>query len=106
MKTQEFIFWLRGYLKALTKDANINKVISDIVQELTKVDKEELPHTDKETEKLTEDWWKDWIKKNPPSYYTSPTNVPFPIPQFMVMCGCPTNYPTYTQSTDNTNKTE
>ena len=100
MTSKEFIFWLRGYLKALSKDADINKVISDIEQELDKVNKIELPYADKEAEKIVE----DWIKSKPIPY------TPFPNSPIVVMYGCqtsPTNYNPYiTTNTDNTNKTE
>lgn len=52
MTKQEFIYWLKGYLKAVSKDKPLEEVINDVMAELEKVSKNDLLKADKEAEKV------------------------------------------------------
>jgi hypothetical protein len=110
MKYKEFIFWIKGYLKAVSKDKPLEEVINDVITELEKVSENDLPKADKEAEKNIEDWIKKLPKKTYPPY-------PFPnVQPTVVMYGCqtsdykPIDYTiittsgTYTKKEENDNK--
>lgn len=81
MSYKEFTFWLKGYLKAVSKDKPVEEIINEVMAELEKVSEIDLLKADKQAEKSIGDWIKELPK---PTY-------PFPdIAPTVVMYGCQT----------------